>query len=429
MELQELSALAEESKKKKGRMDSVARERAAQLIARVWSDANVDPAGSFESLAELQSEAVAEGIAKAWPQMAEGRRDLFLSWLPGPATDRTARRVGLVAGAVMDADGRTAVDLLCKLLPTGRKNTSKEMRQMLRSIFFGEKRIKFETLSQSGSSPESVLRVYSALADIAFDAASDVSPVIRSRFALALRVSLKPLESHDSQKTSELHTRIADEVKRWPSALREQFQRQLESTEPKSEAQTPPPAKPTEPPVMDGNIDVLSQLSNIEEELDSRVAAILRDVEFLRHLATVMAQIKNQYQSLQTELAFTKDQAAQSSERAGRASELNRNLESQLREQVAKESELTKLLDQTRSEREAEKKHLSQQISANAAGRIDEFRNRLGLVLARLVVDLPQKDAPVSAELGRVLLLQFHQFLDALRHEGIETRPRIAARP
>jgi hypothetical protein len=142
-----------------------------------------------------------------------------------------------------------------------------------------------------------------------------------------------------------------------------------------------------------------------------------------------MAQIKNEYQSLQTELAFTKDQAAQSSERAGRASELNRNLESQLREQVAKESELTKLLDQTRSEREAEKKHLSQQISANAAGRIDEFRNRLGLVLARLVVDLPQKDAPVSAELGRVLLLQFHQFLDALRHEGIETRPRIAARP
>jgi chromosome segregation ATPase len=203
----------------------------------------------------------------------------------------------------------------------------------------------------------------------------------------------------------------------------------LEIIEPKSEAQTPPPSKPTEAPVVSANVDVLSQLSNIEDQLDSRVAAISRDVEFLRQLGAAMAEIKNQYRSLQTELAFAKDHAAQSSERAGRASELNRSLESQLQEEAAKVSELTKLLDQTRSEREAEKKHLSQQISANAAGRIDEFRNRLGLVLARLVVDLPQKEASVSAELGRVLLLQFHQFLEALRHEGIETRPRIAARP
>jgi hypothetical protein len=429
MDVQELGVLAEESKRKKGRMDSAAREKAVQLVARIWSDANVDPTGSFESLTELQSEAVAEGIGKAWPQMGEARRDLFLSWLPGPATERTARRLGLVAAAVMDDDGRTAADLLCKLLPAGRKNVSKEIRHMLRSTLFGEKRIKFETLSQPGSSPESALRVYSALTDIAFDANSDVSPVIRSRFALALRVSLKHLESHDVQKTSELHTRIADEVNRWPSALREQFQRQLETIEPKSEAQAPLIAKPSEPPLMPGNVDVLAQLSIIEEQLDSRAAAISRDVELIRQLGTIVAEIKNQYQSLQTELADAKDLAAQSSERAGRASDLCRNLENQLREHVAKDSELTKLLDQTRSEREAEKKHLSQQISANAAGRIDEFRNRLGLVLSRLVVDLPQKDASVSAELGRVLLLQFHQFLEALRHEGIETRPRIAARP
>ena len=67
MELQELSVLAEESKRKKGRMDSVGREKAAQLIARIWSDENLDPTGSFESLTELQSEAVADGIGKTWP--------------------------------------------------------------------------------------------------------------------------------------------------------------------------------------------------------------------------------------------------------------------------------------------------------------------------------------------------------------------------
>jgi hypothetical protein len=89
---------------------------------------------------------------------------------------------------------------------------------------------------------------------------------------------------------------------------------------------------------------------------------------------------------------------------------------------------LDKALDHAKTEAETERKRLSQQISANATGRIDEFKTRLGLVLARLVVDLPQKDVVVSAELGKVLLLQFHQFLEALRNEGIETRPRSAAR-
>jgi hypothetical protein len=440
MELQDLSVLAEETKKKKGRMDAIGREKAAELIARIWSDENLDPAGSFESLTELQSEAVADGIGKAWPQMKQARRDVFLSWLPTPASERTSRRVGLVAAAVMDADGATATDLLWRLLPAGRKNISKEVRQMLRSVLFGDKRIKFENLTQYEIAPERVLRVYSTLADIAFDPTSNVSPVVRSRFALALRASLRCLGAYDIQKANEFEARLTDEIARWPSALREQFQRQLELIEPASETQTSSqqaalpslgrlPEKLVEPAVVGGKVDALNQLAAIEEQLNNRVAAISRDVEVLRHLGTVIAEIKIQYHSLQIELESTKEQAAQSAERARQAFEMNRNLSGKIDEQAAKSSELAQALDVTRNEREAERKHLSQQISANAAGRIDEFKNRLGLVLARLVVDLPQKDTPVSAELGKVLLLQYHQFLDALRHEGIETRPRIAARP
>ncbi len=74
-----------------------------------------------------------------------------------------------------------------------------------------------------------------------------------------------------------------------------------------------------------------------------------------------------------------------------------------------------------KADAETERKRLGQQISANASGRITEFKNRLGLSLSRLVVDLPSKEAQVNVELGKVLLLQFHQFLDALRQEGIET--------
>jgi hypothetical protein len=440
MELQELTALAEESKRKKGRMDAVAREKATQLIAHIWSAADLDPSASFDSLTELQSEAVADGIGKAWPEMREAHRDLFLSWLPTPASDRTSRRVGLIAAAIIDSDGRRATDLLCRLLPVGRRNVSKEIRQMLRSVLFGEKRINFENLSQPGTSPETLMKVYSALVEIAFDPASDVSPVVRSRFALALRASMRFLESHDIQKTRELQARLADEMKRWPSALQEQFQRQLELIESTAEAQSSlsegpalsSPSRPSEaivePPIVYAKADVVSQLSIIQDQLDNRVAAISKDVELLRQLGTVVAEIKKQYQSLQTELETAKEQVAQSTGRERQAFEMNRNLESRLEEQTAKMSDLSKALDQTKSEKESERKHLSQQISANAAGRIDEFKNRLGLILARLVVDLPQKDASVSAELGRVLLLQFHQFLEALRHEGIETRPRIAAR-
>src|SRR5262249_51444702 len=83
--------------------------------------------------------------------------------------------------------------------------------------------------------------------------------------------------------------------------------------------------------------------------------------------------------------------------------------------------DLAASIAQAKLEAENERKRLAQQISANASGRIVEFKNKLGLTLSRLVVDLPSKETRVDAELGKILLLQFHQFLDALRQEGIET--------
>jgi hypothetical protein len=79
-------------------------------------------------------------------------------------------------------------------------------------------------------------------------------------------------------------------------------------------------------------------------------------------------------------------------------------------------------LTQLTHDSELERRKLSQQIAANASGRIDEYKNRLALALSRLVVDLPNKQDTVTEALGRVVLLQFHQFLDALRQEGIDVR-------
>jgi hypothetical protein len=440
MHLQELKAIAAESKSKKWRMDAAAKEKAIQLIANIWTEENADPAETLESFNELQSEAVAEGIGKAWPEMADDRRHLFLSWLPAPISDRALRRLGLVAAAVMETDGLTATDLLCKLLPAARKKMSKEMRQMLRSVLFGDKRIKFENISQPGTPPERVTRVYSSLLDIAFDPASSVSPVTKSRFGLAIRSSMKILRDHDVQTANELETRLANEMKQWPVQLQEQFQRQLALLDPKSEAQnvpeehtpiqSPEPSRnrPAETPLVQEGAGEVTRWSRLQVELDHRIAGLSKETELLRQFAILLTTLWEQDELLRAELELTKERASQSTERESKAFDTNRILKEELERQTAKASELTRILQNTRDEAEAEKKRLSQQISANAAGRVDEFKTRLGLLLTRLIVDLPQKDVPVSAELGKVLLLQFHQFLEELRHEGIDARPRGAAR-
>lgn len=76
-------------------------------------------------------------------------------------------------------------------------------------------------------------------------------------------------------------------------------------------------------------------------------------------------------------------------------------------------------IGQTTAAWENERGLLAQQIGANAAGRVDEFRRRLGGVLSRLAQDLPHKDTAMSPELGTAVLLLFHQFVDALQEQGI----------
>jgi FtsZ-binding cell division protein ZapB len=62
---------------------------------------------------------------------------------------------------------------------------------------------------------------------------------------------------------------------------------------------------------------------------------------------------------------------------------------------------------------------LAKQIAANAAGRVDEFRKRLGSRLSRIAHDLPQKDTVMSLELGSAILLLFHQFVEALQEQDV----------
>ena len=76
----------------------------------------------------------------------------------------------------------------------------------------------------------------------------------------------------------------------------------------------------------------------------------------------------------------------------------------------------------TKENMEIQRQRLTQQITANASGRVEEFKNNLALVLSRLIRDLPARDAHLTADVGNIVFLQFHQFLDALDGQGVKIR-------
>ncbi len=379
MELQALRTLAQESKKKKNKMDGGARAEAAQLLTRIWSDETVDPTGAFESMNELQSEALAEGVGKAWPQMGDGRRQQFLSWLPAPTTERASRRIALTAAAIIADDAKTATDLLCRLLPAGQKSMNKELRHTLRTALFGDKRVEFGILNQSGVAPQNLLRLYSALAELAFAASSDISPVVRSQLALAVQASLTTLRDHDVEKASQLGALLETQIKAWPTALQIQYHRQLGATKSASAGEHPTsggaPASglvgPIQPPSPISSVpassDILSEFSKVEKHLNDRLTAISNEMNVLGQLGKLLADFKGQYSSLRAELESAKQSAVNSVENVQRISEANRLLQDQLQQAKSRASELSKTLDQFKQESEEERRRLSQQISAIAA--------------------------------------------------------------
>jgi hypothetical protein len=76
----------------------------------------------------------------------------------------------------------------------------------------------------------------------------------------------------------------------------------------------------------------------------------------------------------------------------------------------------------TKENMELERQRLTQQITANALGRVEEFKNNLALVLSRLTRDLPARDAHLTADVGNIVFLQFHQFLDVMDGQGVKIR-------
>jgi hypothetical protein len=436
-EMKELERLASQARAKKGRMDAEGRAKAASLMALVWSNPAVDPRPTLEFLEDFQSEAIADGIGSIWAKISSDRRALFQRWVPSPETDRAYRRLALLASNVLSTDGATALQWLGLLIPRDKRSVNKESRELLAPIFFGDKQLRFEEIAHDGAPPSEVLRIYSALFDIATDHSLSVGAIARSRLASAILTYISATGNSSDGSAAELESKVFIDMKKWPAALREQFQRQVKVFhQATSEPQRPIPGAVLiidEPKArlsnsLPGSFDVSEGLNRIQTEMSDHVTAIGRELDLLRSLHAALKSAGDGINHLQQELGETKQQLS-SVEIQLRGTVSDRDAARRdLKGYTERVLELTASLEALRVDTDAERKRLGQQIAANATGRIEEFKKRLGLSLSRLVVDLPDAGMPVSSELGKILLLQFHQFLEALGQEGIETRPGVRSK-
>lgn len=437
-QIRELESIAQATRAKNGRMDSPSRDKASALLASIWTNPSIDFTPTLQFLEDFKAEAVASAIHSCWARMELTNRNLFQQWVPLPSTEKSYRRLSILVASLLDIDGATALHWLGLLIPSGRKSLSKESRQLLASALFGDKTLSFEALAHGGADSNEVLRIYMSLFEIATDPSLSVPAMTRSRLATAmLRYFSRPDGPRNNPAMADIRSKIFADMKKWPPSLREQIATLVQQSS--SDSPAPPiPVKAEGRPAQSleqGNsvapvapiqleVDTLgAELARIQGEVRNRLSGIAHEVELLRRVQEALSNLAILARRLESERDAAND-------RLGTLKDALRTVESErdvARAELKRENhrvlQITTTLEQIRVEAENERKRLAQQIAANATGRIEEFKNKVGLTLSRLVVDLPHKDTQVSAELGRVLLLQFHQFLDALRQEGIHTIP------
>jgi hypothetical protein len=422
-ELDELKTLAAKVKEKKGRMDAAQRKLGAELIASILNGPFQDISEPLRLAEDFQSDAVAEGIGKAWPNVPGERRLQIMRWLPAPHGERSQRRLALVAARVSESDGITAIELLDKLLPDNRPG--KELRQLL----LGNLLCKGQTLNlevlANAAGHRSTATVLAKLAKLAFDATSGVEPMTRYRVAIALITVLRAKQIERSIDGGDLLHQVVTEVERWPEGLRKQFGGWLRTNASELEQDFFPLTRAATTSASSPAADVVVHIEKEDDEgAELALARYLQDrTKILEGELSALSQIR---QALTAAQERQRTETVEAKAREQKLSLQVRDLEStkftlqqSLAESEKRISDLQASIQQMQLARETERGKLTQQITANANGRIGEFQQQVAMTLAKHLLDLPAKNSDVTPELGRVLLLQFHQLIEVLGQLGI----------
>ena len=435
-EIEELRAMASAVLSKKGRMDAKEREQASQLVASVLTNESLDLSEILPSFEVFQSEAIGHAIGRVWPTLSGNRRDLFSRWIPEPKSEKATRRIAILAAAVLEVDGVASLGWLSRLISNNPKaRMSREISQAIASAFFGAKSIRFVRLGDSGNRQELLIGVLKALVDIATDDHYSIERMARYRLIEDILTIISQKGLGGNEESNPILARIDTEIRRWPHTLIEQIvgtlKRKIPDAEPLlsnllpefiSSAPNPILHAPVAQQHSEEQIHTVTEKTQVKSTLEQHIASLASQLEELRALSKLLIEeerlkkeLERQLQEKETKESSLQAQMKQiSHELADTATRLksasNRIEELERANKIAEES------------MELERQRLTQQITANASGRVEEFKNNLALVLSRLIRDLPARDTQLTADVGNIVFLQFHQFLDMLDGQGVKIR-------
>jgi hypothetical protein len=425
--MNDFRTLADSVRKKKGRMDASARKKGADLIAAILIDQEEDVKEMLVVAEDLQSEAVADGIGMAWSTMSPERRIEVRRWIPAPHTERAQRRVALLAATLAETDGATALELLDGLIPDRPPN--KDLKRLIVTSLFSDGRtIPFDNMAKATVRSRVASRVFGALANLAFETTSGIEHMPRYLLSLAIVNFVGIQNLGQTSEGRDLLSKVAAEAARWPQGLREKFEGWLKNEQPElmpqflSSAPNLAPSRLSEitdhsqPRALKADEVHEAAQSRVDQYLDERARALTAEIAALSQFRMSLAERQNE---LLRQIDAWRNRESELAKRVSELSSSRTALEDQVSRAMEQVKQLEQALESALREKKVEHEKLTQQITANAHGRVSEFKNQVALTLARYLVDLPSKETPVSPELGRVLLLQFHQLLDVLTELGI----------
>lgn len=437
-EIEALHKIAKVVQSKKGRMDAREREQASILVASALSDEALDLSEILSSLEVLQSEAIAQAIGQVWAALPEVRRESFCQWLPEPKSEKAARRIAILAAAVLEVDGVTALRWLSRLIPQNPKgNITRETSQILASVFLGPRPLSFVSLGDEGGHPGTLVRVLNALLQVAVDDRCSIEKMTRYRLIEDTLTIISQNNIIGSDESNPIFARIEIEIKKWQDALIEQLFNTLKKRIPDAELLlnkvfpkewSIPLASQQILHVQGAEQQPGEQTGAAEDEtqlkstLDHHITLLTSQLEELRALAVRLTEEERLKKALERRLQETDARESLLQVRVKTMSDEFEDTVTRLKAASIRIEELEQTNRVFKENMEIERQRLAQQIAANAAGRVEEFKNNLALVLARLIRDLPARDAHLTADVGNIVFLQFHQFLDVMDGQGVKIR-------
>jgi hypothetical protein len=434
--IEELREMAQVVQRKKGRMDASEREQASHLVASVLANESLNLSEILPSFEVFQSEVIAQAVGQVWPTLSGDRRALFSLWLPEPKSEKATRRIAMLAAAVLEVDGATTLGWLSRLIPQNPKaKMTQEIRQVIASVLFGLKPSRFVRIGDESNQPEALVRVLKALLQVAVDDHYAVETMARYRLIedILTIISQRRLSADDESKS--ILARIEIEIKRWPQALMEQLVETLKRRIPDSDLLLKQLLRESVPstPIQSLHTNLTGQHSEeqigtagekrqIKSTLEQHISSLTSQLEELRALANLLSEEERLKKELERQIQEQKMKESSLRARVEKISAALEDAVTRVNSASIRIEELELANKSTKENMELERQRLTQQITANALGRVEEFKNNLALVLSRLIRDLPARDTHLTADVGNIVFLQFHQFLDVMDGQGVKIR-------